>query len=1340
MENQARTPVLKEALRRLCRRCPALLEKDFVKSLLENEALIAAPDIIDLVKSLLLEQEYTIPTVSLFRPVLLSSVASLVEEELECLTEGGSSKAALLACILPKLLVLAPHLEREVLRYFEKNPSPIFYLKADAKNVRGNIDKAELAQSSLWGLLHSLELRSLWKWTDFISFALDEDPYVSWCCRKSLGILLCNGDITNDFLGQSMDLSNSQLASIKWHSETAALTLGRLDMWHRPPNLSCESFIPKSGYVDLCGCPVPRKGTSLASSLLITPNVKEIIQGIAMGLSIHEPILIEGPPSSGKSAIISHISATTGNANDLINIHLDDQTDSKSLLGAYVCTSRPGHFVWQPGPLTQAVARGCWAIIEDINLAPPDVLAILLPLVERGTLHIPSRGEEIRAARGFQLIATVTTHPGGSGSGVYHNAHSVKDTLSGYFYVVKTKNLSLEDQKEIIYHRYPALKALIPHAMNSILTMQVAMRQYNKNELNGQILRFVKDVLSQTGFQPGEWSLGRYFGLRDALKWSKRMNKIHDQLLKRSLRISPEEYWDLPSSLPVAVREFAYLEMVDCLLAGISNHAVVSKLFKALGMIWAIPDEFIEYSKALAKPEISTEGSRLSIGRVSMPLFSVDSNTAGVITIQRRNFAQTGHSMRALERIAVAVDCCEPVLLVGETGTGKTTIVQELANLVQSKLVVINVSQQTDSSDLIGGFKPLQPSEGLRSILPEFINLVRRTWTRGNNEEFISRVVKLAQRQRWEHLRKAFQAAVAKARASSSSKNFKIKEQEHPAKKMRRHSVEIPADVLEDWEKFASDLKSAERLTRAAEGGFAFGFVEGALVQAVRNGWWLLLDEINLAPAEVLERIASLLDQEGAGITVAERGDVKALHRHQGFRIFGAMNPATDAGKRDLPAQIRNRFTEFWLSEPQLREDLSTIVAGYLLPVSLTAPIDSIVELYLAAKGAAEDVLQDGAGNKPAYNLRTLTRALEYSTQAVHVYGMQRALYDGFAMSFLTQLEPVSASHMERMLQQHLFSKDVSLSSIMGTPPKRPSDENVILFDHYWVKLGNGPVAESKESDGRGGTFVATSTVLRHLRNLARAVLLYKYPILLQGPTSSGKTSLVSYLAAQTGHHFIRINNHEHTDLQEYLGAYVSDDQGRLVFQEGPLVQAIRNGYWIVLDELNLAPTDVLEALNRLLDDNRELFVPELQEVIKPHPQFMLFATQNPPGQYAGRKILSKAFRSRFLELHIEDIPDNELHIILEKRCKIAPSYSVKLVAAMRELQRRRSISNAFAGRHGFITPRDLFRWAGRGAVGYQQLAEDGFALLGERLRNAEERRIVCDVMEKVMKAKVSKK
>jgi midasin len=80
----------------------------------------------------------------------------------------------------------------------------------------------------------------------------------------------------------------------------------------------------------------------------------------------------------------------------------------------------------------------------------------------------------------------------------------------------------------------------------------------------------------------------------------------------------------------------------------------------------------------------------------------------------------------------------------------------------------------------------------------------------------------------------------------------------------------------------------------------------------------------------------------------------------------------------------------------------------------------------------------------------------------------------------------------------------------------------------------------------------------------------------------------------------VRLNNHEHTDIAEYMGTYVSSPTGGAIsFVEGALVTAVRRGHWIVLDELNLAPSDVLEALNRLLDDNRELFVPELQETVR---------------------------------------------------------------------------------------------------------------------------------------------
>ena len=56
----------------------------------------------------------------------------------------------------------------------------------------------------------------------------------------------------------------------------------------------------------------------------------------------------------------------------------------------------------------------------------------------------------------------------------------------------------------------------------------------------------------------------------------------------------------------------------------------------------------------------------------------------------------------------------------------------------------------------------------------------------------------------------------------------------------------------EEWARFSESVTAAERAAQVAEGGFAFAFREGALVKALRQGHWVLLDEINLAPSEVM--------------------------------------------------------------------------------------------------------------------------------------------------------------------------------------------------------------------------------------------------------------------------------------------------------------------------------------------------------------------------------------------------------------------------------------------------------------------------------------------------------
>lgn len=59
------------------------------------------------------------------------------------------------------------------------------------------------------------------------------------------------------------------------------------------------------------------------------------------------------------------------------------------------------------------------------------------------------------------------------------------------------------------------------------------------------------------------------------------------------------------------------------------------------------------------------------------------------------------------------------------------------------------------------------------------------------------------------------------------------------------------------------------------------------------------------------------------------------------------------AGKRELPAQLRQHFTEIFVPELISPEDLSPIVFQYLRPVSITPPVEAIVGFYLAARAAA---------------------------------------------------------------------------------------------------------------------------------------------------------------------------------------------------------------------------------------------------------------------------------------------------------------------------------------------------------------------------------------------------
>lgn len=190
------------------------------------------------------------------------------------------------------------------------------------------------------------------------------------------------------------------------------------------------------------------------------------------------------------------------------------------------------------------------------------------------------------------------------------------------------------------------------------------------------------------------------------------------------------------------------------------------------------------------------------------------------------------------------------------------------------------------------------------------------------------------------------------------------------------------------------------------------------------------------------------------------------------------------------------------------------------------------------------------------------------------------------------------------------------------------------------------------------------------LKNLEYAIE-KNIPALLIGETGVGKTSLIRHLSQKHSKTFRRINLNGQTTIDEFVGKTLLNNKGTY-WQDGVLTEAMRNGWWLLLDEINAALPEVLMVLHSLLDDDRFIVLSEKDgEVVLPHKDFRVFATMNPSGRYAGAKDLNKALFSRFAMVLQLDFPSakQEMDIIKHYAPKCTRLNREKLVKMARQMR-----------------------------------------------------------------------
>jgi nitric oxide reductase NorQ protein len=169
-----------------------------------------------------------------------------------------------------------------------------------------------------------------------------------------------------------------------------------------------------------------------------------------------------------------------------------------------------------------------------------------------------------------------------------------------------------------------------------------------------------------------------------------------------------------------------------------------------------------------------------------------------------------------------------------------------------------------------------------------------------------------------------------------------------------------------------------------------------------------------------------------------------------------------------------------------------------------------------------------------------------------------------------------------------------------------------------------------------------------------------KIPLLLKGPTGTGKSRFVEYMAHKLNKELFTISCHEETSSTDLIGRFIIKG-AETVWLDGPLIKAIKEGAIIYLDEIAEARPDVVVAIHSLTDHRRELYIDKLGETIKAHEDFMLVASFN-PGYQKGFKELKPSTRQRFIGLSF-NYPEAKIETeILVKETEIDEADAKKLV------------------------------------------------------------------------------
>jgi cobaltochelatase CobS len=206
--------------------------------------------------------------------------------------------------------------------------------------------------------------------------------------------------------------------------------------------------------------------------------------------------------------------------------------------------------------------------------------------------------------------------------------------------------------------------------------------------------------------------------------------------------------------------------------------------------------------------------------------------------------------------------------------------------------------------------------------------------------------------------------------------------------------------------------------------------------------------------------------------------------------------------------------------------------------------------------------------------------------------------------------------------------------------------------------------------------------------------------VMVQGYHGTGKSTHIEQVAARLKWPCIRINLDAHISRIDLVGrdAIVLRDGLQVTeFREGLLPWALQHPVALVFDEYDAGRPDVMFVIQRVLETEGKLTLLDQNRVIRPNPNFRMFATANTvglgdtSGLYHGTQAINQGQMDRWnIVVALNYLPQETERAIVGAKTSLEP----KLVADM--------IRVADLSRQGFIngdistvmSPRTVITWA----------------------------------------------